>query len=85
MPQLVTVRIGRPNGRPIRIWVPVLPLVLALSPLLVLAVPAAVVACLRYRVSAVQALSTGWRVVGALPGARFDLEQGRTAVHVAIR
>ena len=42
-------------------------------------------ACLVYRVSLVRALGTGWRVVSALPGTRFDIEQGRTAVLVAIR
>ena len=32
MPQLLTVRVKRPDGRPIRIWVPVLPVVLVFSP-----------------------------------------------------
>ncbi|WP_433226730.1 hypothetical protein [Microtetraspora malaysiensis] len=85
MPQFVTVRIKRPDGRPIRIWVPVLPVVLVLSPVVVLAVLGAAVACLVYRLSVVRALGTGWRIVSALPGTRFDVEQGRTAVLVAIR
>lgn len=85
MPQLLTVRVKRPDGRPIRIWVPVLPVVLVFSPVLVLAVLVAAVACLVYRISVVRALGTGWRVVFALPGTRFGLEQGRTAVLVTIR
>ncbi|MCI2417856.1 hypothetical protein MOQ72_10515 [Saccharopolyspora sp. K220] len=85
MPQLLTVRVKRPNGRPIRIWVPVLPVVLVLSPVVVLAVLGAAVACLVFRVSAVRALGTGWRIVSALPGTRFDIEQDRTAVLVTIR
>ena len=85
MPQLLTVRIEHPDGRPIRIWVPVLPVVLVLSPVVVLAALGAAVACLLYRVSVVRALGTGWRIVSALPGTRVDVEQGRTAVLVAIR
>ena len=37
MPQLLTVRVKRPAGRPIRIWVPVLPVLLLFSPVVVLA------------------------------------------------
>ena len=85
MPQLLTVRVKRPDGRPIRIWVPVLPVLLVFSPVVVLAVLVAAMACLVYRVSAVRALGTGWRIVSALPGTQVDVEQGRTAVLVAIR
>jgi hypothetical protein len=85
MPQLVTVRVKRPDGRPIRIWVPVLPVVLVFSPILVLAVLVAAVACLVYRISMLRALGTGWRIVSALPGTGFDIEQGRTAVLVTIQ
>ena len=85
MPQLLTVRVKRPDGRPIRIWVPALPVALLFSPVLVLAVLVAVVACLVYRVSVMRALGTGWRIVSALPGTRVDVGQGRTAVLVTIR
>ncbi|WP_205314929.1 hypothetical protein [Nonomuraea lactucae] len=56
-----------------------------LSPVVVLAALAAAVACLVYRVSVMRALGTGWRIVSALPGTRFDIEHGRTGVLVAIR
>ena len=85
MPQLLTVRVKRPDGRPIRIWVPILPVVLVFSPVLVLAVLVAAVACLVYRVSVMRALGTAWRFVAALPGTRVDVEQGRAAVLVTIR
>jgi hypothetical protein len=85
MPQLLTVRVKRPNGRPIRIWVPVLPVLLVLSPVVVLAVVVAAVACLVYRISLLRALGTGWRIMSALPGTRLDVEHGRTAVLVTIR
>ncbi|HEX4788795.1 MAG TPA: hypothetical protein VH372_10065 [Actinospica sp.] len=85
MPQLLTVRVERPDGRPIRIWVPVLPIVLVFSPILVLAALVGALACLVYHVNPMRAAGTGWRIVSALPGTRVDVEQGRTAVLVAIR
>jgi hypothetical protein len=85
MPQLLTVRVKRPDHRAIRIWVLVLPAVLLLSPVLVLAVLAGAVACLVYRISAVRALGTGWRIIAALPGTRFEIEDGRSGVLVIIR
>lgn len=85
MPQLLTVRVKRPRGRPIRIWVPVLPVALLLLPILVLAALIAAVACLVYHISVVRALVTSWSVVSALPGTRVDITQGRMAVLVAIR
>jgi hypothetical protein len=85
MPQLLTLRVRRPDRRAIRVWVPVLPVVLVLSPLVVLAVLAGVVACRIYHISVMRALGAGWRAVCASPGTRFDIEQGRTAVLVTIR
>jgi hypothetical protein len=85
MPQLLTLRVNRQVGRPIRVWVPILPVALVFSPVIVLAVLVAAVACLVYRVNVMRALGTGWRIVSALPGTRVDLGQGPTAVFVAIR
>jgi hypothetical protein len=85
MPQLLMVRVNRPKGRPIRIWVPVLPVVLVLSPFLILAALVAAVACLVYRVRLTRAFGTGWRLFSALPGTRVDVHEGRAAVLVSIR
>ncbi|MEV0385466.1 hypothetical protein [Nonomuraea sp. NPDC050643] len=85
MPQSLTVRVERPDRRPIRVWVPVLPVALVLSPVVLLAVLAAVVACHLYHVDAMRALGAARRIVSALPGTRFDIEYSRTAVLVAIR
>ncbi|MEO3860554.1 hypothetical protein ABGB08_37115 [Acrocarpospora sp. B8E8] len=84
MPQLVTIRVKRRDGRRIRIWVPVLPVVLVFSPVVVLAVLGVAVACVVYRIDVVRALGTGWRIISALPGTRVDIEYDR-AVLVAIR
>ncbi len=85
MPQLVTVRVLRPRHRAVRIWIPLLPVLLVFSPVLILAAAVAAVACLAYRISPTRALGTGWRVLCALPGTRVDVEHGRTAVLVNIR
>jgi hypothetical protein len=85
IPQLVTVRVKPRSGRRVRVWVPVLPVLLILSPVLVLAVAVAAVACLVYRIRVFPALGSGWRIVSALPGTRFDLEYAHTAVLVSIR
>jgi hypothetical protein len=85
IPQLVTVRHRRPNGRWLRLYVPVLPVLLVLSPLLLLAVLAGLVACLATRVSPVGALRGTGQLLWALPGTRIEVEQGRTAVLVSVR
>jgi hypothetical protein len=85
MPQLLTVRVEHPGRRTLRFWVPVLPLVLLLSPILLLAVLAAFVACAIFSIDAVRALGTVWRMVAALPGTRVDIQEGRTAVLVTVR
>ena len=84
IPQLVTVRYRRSNGRRRRLYVPVLPLVLALSPLLLLAVVGGLVACRVTGVNAVGALRGVGRLLWALPGTRFEIEEGRTAFLVTI-
>jgi hypothetical protein len=85
IPQLVTYRHRRPNGRWLRLYVPVLPVLLVLSPLLLLAVLAGLVACLATRVSPVGALRGTGQLLWALPGTRIEIEQGRTAVLVSVR
>ena len=85
IPQLVTYRHRRPDGRWLRLHVPVLPVLLVLSPLLLLVVLAGLVACLVFRVSPVGALRGTGQLLGALPGTRIEVEQGRTAVLVNIR
>jgi hypothetical protein len=85
IPQLVTVRYRRPDGRWRRLYVPVLPVLLLLSPLLLLAVLAGLVACLATRVSPVGALRGIGQLLWALPGTRIEIEEDRTAVLVSVR
>jgi hypothetical protein len=85
IPQLVTVRYRRADGRWLRLYVPVLPVLLVLSPLLLLAVLAGLVACLVFQVSPVGALRGVGRLLWALPGTRFEVQEGRTALLVSVR
>ena len=84
MPQLVTVRIRGRSGRSHRFWVPVLPIILVFSPLLILAAVVAAVACVIYHINPFRALGGMWRLFTALRGSRVDIEQGRAAVLVTI-
>ena len=85
IPNLVTVRHRRTDGRWLRLYIPVLPVLLVLSPVVLLAMLAGLVACLATRVSPVGALRSTRQLLRALPGTRIELEQGRTAVLVSVR
>jgi len=85
IPQLVTVRHRRPDGRWLRLYVPVLPVLLVLSPLLLLAVLGGLVACRVTRVSPVGALRGAGQLLRALPGTRIEVEDGQTAFLISVR
>lgn len=85
IPHLVTVGRRRPDGRWRRLHVPVLPVLVVLAPLLSLAVPAALVACLATGVGPTRALRGAGRLLWALPGTRIEVEEGRTGVLVSVR
>lgn len=85
VPQLVTVHYRRSGGRGRRLFVPVLPVVLVLSPLLLLAVLGGLIACLIFKVRPVGALFGVGRVLWALPGTFFEIEEGGTAFLVSVR
>ena len=84
IPQLVTVRYRRTDGRWLRLYIPVVPVLLVLSPLLLLIVLAGLVGCLIFRIEPLGALRVVGQLLCALRGARFELEDGRTAVLVSV-
>ncbi len=85
IPYLVTYRQRRRNGRWLRLYIPVLPALLVLSPLLLLAGLVGLVACLAFRISPAGALRGAGQLLCALPGTRFEIQDGRTAVLVSVR
>lgn len=82
MPQLVAYRQRRPDGSWLRLYIPVLPVLLLLSPLLALAVVAGLVACVVYGINPVAAARGTGRVLWALSGAQFHLDDGHVAVQI---
>ncbi|MEU8260387.1 hypothetical protein AB0C02_07175 [Micromonospora sp. NPDC048999] len=68
-----------------RLWIPVLPVLLILSPVLLLALAVAVVACLVWRINALQALHRSWRLLCALRGTRIEIDQNHAAFMFNIR
>jgi hypothetical protein len=85
IPQLVTVRYRRPGDRWLRLYVPVLPVVLVLSPLLLLAVLAGLVACLATGVSPAGALCGTGQLLWALPGTLIEVDDGQTTLLISVR
>ncbi|SBT43841.1 hypothetical protein [Micromonospora narathiwatensis] len=85
MPQVVSVRVRNERGRRVRLWIPVLPVLLLLSPVLLLVLASAAIACLLWRINPIRALYASWRLLCALRGTRIEIEQNRTAVLVDIR
>jgi hypothetical protein len=85
MPQLAIVRVDDRKGKRVRLWIPVLPVLLVLSPVLLLVGLATAVTCLVYRVNPVRALYTGWQLFCGLRGTRIEVDQADAAVLVNIR
>jgi hypothetical protein len=85
MPQLAIVRVRDRKGNRVRMWIPVLPVVLLLSPVLLLVLLGIVVGCLVWRISPWRALSAGWYLFCGLSGTRIDIDQADAKVLVSIR
>ncbi|MEV3871398.1 hypothetical protein [Streptomyces sp. NPDC049906] len=85
IPRSVTVRLHRSDGRRRRLHVPVPPVLLVLSPLVLLVAVAGAVVCLATRIPPLGALRAVGGVLWALPGTLCELERGRTAVRLDIR
>ncbi len=83
MPQLVRINV-LDEGKRFRIWVPVIPVLIVLSPLVVLAALVLAVACLARRVNPFAALSRAYRVCAALRGLRVEVHEGRSTVLVSV-
>jgi len=85
IPQLVTVGY-RPAGRHWRrLYIPVLPVALVASPLLLVAMAGGLVACHLFKVSPAGALRGLGQLLWALPGTRIEFQEGRTALLLSVR
>ncbi len=84
MPQVVSVRVRNTRGRRIRLWIPTIPVLLILSPLLLLGLAVGAVACLVWRINPARALHASWRLLCALRGTRVEIAQHPTSVLINI-
>jgi hypothetical protein len=85
MPQVVDVRVRTKSRKTFRLWIPLLPRLLLLSPLVVLFLVVLVIACVATRVNPVRAVWTGWRLLWSLGGTRIEIDHGRTGALVHLR
>jgi hypothetical protein len=85
IPQLVTVGYREPGHRGLRLYIPVLPVVLLLSPLLLLAVLAGLAVCPFFQVRPLGALRGVGRLMWSLPGTRIDIDDGQTVLLISVR
>src|SRR5439155_10042691 len=85
IPQVVNVRVRRPGRRRLRLWIPLLPLALLLSPVLLLAALVAGVACVFGQLWPAMVLSATVRLLWATSGTQIEFQQGPTAVLMTIR
>jgi predicted membrane protein len=85
MPHLLRLQVRQTNHRTFRLWIPVLPVLIVLSPLLLLAALAAGIACLRFRINPIRALVAAGRLLCALKGTQVEVDQPEALVLLDIR
>jgi hypothetical protein len=83
MPNLLTVRVHETHRRPFRIWIPVLPVLLLLSPFLILAVLILAVMGLARGRNPIRAFTGIWGLITGLRGLEVDIVEDRTAVRIS--
>ncbi|MEO8027181.1 MAG: hypothetical protein ABI823_11945 [Bryobacteraceae bacterium] len=84
IPFIATVRVRRPRGRGVHLWIPLGILWLALLPLVLVLLPFLAVACWVARISAVRTVSALWSVLSSLKGLDLDIMQRDCGVAVRL-
>ncbi len=85
MPQVIMMRYRRPQGHRFRLWIPVLPVLLILSPLLLLGIAVGLAACLYMNMRPWAALGGIGRVVWALKGTQVLIDNGDMDFMISFR
>jgi hypothetical protein len=85
MPQVLSVRVRSGEIRRVRLWIPILPVVILLAPVIVLALIVALVALAVLRINPVRGLRAGLGMVAAVRGLRLAISSGDLTVHVRVR
>lgn len=84
IPQVVTVKYQSRPDRRHRIWIPLLPIYLLLTPLLPLIIIAVVVGCAVYRANPIRILVALTRLLASLGGITVDVQQSTTKVQIRL-
>jgi hypothetical protein len=82
MPQVVSVRVQSGQRRSVRLWIPLLPVLLLLGPLLLVGL---LVGLALVRVNPVRGLREMWGVLCAARGLRLDIHDHDNTIHVSVR
>jgi hypothetical protein len=83
MPQLMTVKvIGR--RRRFRLWIPLLPVLIVLSPIMILAALVFAVLCLAMRINPFAALMRTGRLYTALRGLHIEVHEGPSRFLISV-
>lgn len=85
IPHIIRLRIRRPSHRAIRLWIPVLPVLILLSPLFLLAAVAATITYLVMRINPVRAFVALGRVLRSARGTRIEIDLPEAQVSIDIR
>lgn len=84
IPQVVRVRVDDRQGRRVRLWIPLIPVFIVLSPLLGLALIVGAVACLVVRVNPWRALRVIAHAWCSLCGTQIEVDQTDARVLVDV-
>ncbi len=82
IPQIVTVRFQHRADKHFRLWIPLLPVYLILTPLLFLIIIGGVVACARYRINPFRALIAATSMLAGLSGLHVDIKQSHSNIMI---
>jgi hypothetical protein len=84
MPQVLSIRVHSGETRRVRLWIPILPVVILLAPVIVLVLVAGLVALAILRINPVRGLRAGLGMVAAARGLRLAISSGDLTVHVRV-
>jgi uncharacterized membrane protein len=84
IPFVAVVSLRDRESRTFRVWVPLILVWLLFVPLVVLLSPLIVIACLACRVNPLRGFVTMWQILSALRKTEFELDQRSTGVSICI-
>jgi hypothetical protein len=84
IPQALSVRVHSGPSRRLRLWVPVVPVVILLAPLLALGLVVMLVGLAILRINPVRGLGAAWSLVAATRGLRLEINTRDLTIHVKV-